>query len=132
MERTRLGLEAGPMDEAARSVYGSLHLRSAVLAARAGRRPESDGHLAEARNLARTVPAAANHYGMEFGPANVALYEIAVAVDLGDAGRALRAAATIDTAGLSPATSGDACSSKPSRRSVCWSTRRCSSAKTPA
>src|SRR6185437_10137412 len=42
-----------------------------------------------------------NEYNTEFGPANVRLYEIAVAVELGDAGRALRAAATVDTAGLS-------------------------------
>ena len=42
-----------------------------------------------------------NDYNTEFGPANVALYEIAVAVELGDAGRALRAAATVDTTGLS-------------------------------
>ena len=31
----------------------------------------------------------------------MALYEIAVAVELGDAGRALRTAATVDTSGLS-------------------------------
>ncbi len=42
-----------------------------------------------------------NDYNTEFGPANVALHEIAVAVELGDAGRALRAAATVDTTGLS-------------------------------
>ena len=34
-------------------------------------------------------------------PASVALYEIAVAVELGDAGRALRAAGSVDVAGLS-------------------------------
>jgi hypothetical protein len=33
------------------SVYGSLHLRSAVLAARAGRRQRSDAHLAETRDV---------------------------------------------------------------------------------
>ena len=42
-----------------------------------------------------------NDYNTEFGPANVGLYEIAVAVELGDAGRALRAAAAVDTTGLS-------------------------------
>src|SRR5580700_2027511 len=100
MERTRRGLEAGPMDEAARSVYGSLHLRSAVLAARAGRRPESDAHLAEARDLARTVPAAANHYGMEFGPANVALHEVSAAVELADGTLAVTRAAEVERSGL--------------------------------
>ena len=43
-----------------------------------------------------------NDYNTEFGPANVALHEIAVAVELGDAGRALRTAAAVDTTGLSP------------------------------
>ena len=42
-----------------------------------------------------------NDYNTEFGPANADLYEIAVAVELGDAGRALRVAADTDTSGLS-------------------------------
>jgi hypothetical protein len=42
-----------------------------------------------------------NDYNTEFGPANVALHEIAVAVELGDAGRALRSASAVDTSGLS-------------------------------
>ena len=42
-----------------------------------------------------------NEFNTEFGPTNVTLYEIAVAVELGDAGRALRAAAAVDTSGLS-------------------------------
>src|SRR6266568_8453038 len=34
-------------------------------------------------------------------PTNLGLQEVAIAVDLGDAGRALRAAAAVDTSGLS-------------------------------
>jgi transcriptional regulator with XRE-family HTH domain len=86
MERTRadLGRDVGRMDEAARSVYGSLHLRSAVLAARAGRRADADAHLGEARAISGAVPEGANHYGMEFGPANVGLHEVSAAVELAD------------------------------------------------
>jgi transcriptional regulator with XRE-family HTH domain len=86
MERTRasLGHDIGHMDEATRSVYGSLHLRSAVLAARAGQRQQSDSHLAEARDIATLVPQTANHYGMEFGPANVGLHEVSAAVEMAD------------------------------------------------
>jgi transcriptional regulator with XRE-family HTH domain len=86
MERTRssLGHDIGRMDQATRSIYGSLHLRSAVLAARAGRRQQSDSHLAEARDIATFVPEAANHYGMEFGPANVGLHEVSAAVEMAD------------------------------------------------
>jgi transcriptional regulator with XRE-family HTH domain len=86
MERTRasLGADIGHMDAATRSIYGSLHLRSAVLAARAGRRQQSDRHLAEARDIATRVPEAANHYGMEFGLANVGLHEVSAAVEMAD------------------------------------------------
>jgi transcriptional regulator with XRE-family HTH domain len=86
MERTRtdLGRDVGRMDEAARSVYGSLHLRSAVLAARAGRRADADAHLGEARAISGAVPEGANYYGMEFGPANVGLHEVSAAVELAD------------------------------------------------
>src|SRR5260370_26355808 len=78
MERTRTELDRDmdSMDEAARSVYGSLHLRSAVLAARAGRRGDADAHLAQARALSASVPEGANHYGMEFGPAHVGLHDV--------------------------------------------------------
>jgi hypothetical protein len=85
MERTRSQLggdgDVDPMDTPARSVYGSLHLRSAVLAARAGRRQESDAHLSEARRIAATVDEGINYYGMEFGPANVGLHEVSAAID---------------------------------------------------
>jgi hypothetical protein len=42
-----------------------------------------------------------NDYNTEFSPANVGLFEIAVAVELGDAGGALQTAEAVDTAGLS-------------------------------
>src|SRR4029077_10479846 len=41
-------------------------------------------HLAEARNIAALVPEAANHYGTEFGPANVGLNEVSAAVEMAD------------------------------------------------
>jgi len=101
MERTRAGLGAdvGGMDEAKRSVYGSLHLRSAVLAARAGRRQDADSHLAEARDIAATVREGANHYGMEFGPANVGIHEVSAAVEMADGTLAVSRAAAVEGAG---------------------------------
>lgn len=101
MERTRAGLGQDParLGTAARSVYGSLHLRSAVLAARAGRRQESDAHLAEARDIAATVPDGANHYGMEFGAANVGLHEVSAAVEMADGALAVRRAEDVHRAG---------------------------------
>jgi transcriptional regulator with XRE-family HTH domain len=86
MERARasLGPGPGPLSDAARSIYGSLHLRSAVLAARAGDRQQSDAHLAEARGIATLTGEGANHYGMEFGPANVGVHEVSAAIELAD------------------------------------------------
>jgi transcriptional regulator with XRE-family HTH domain len=101
MERTRaeLGRDPGRLDEAARSVYGSLHLRSAVLAARAGRRQESDAHLAEAADLGATVGDGTNHYGMEFGPANVGLHQVSAAVEMADGTLAVSRAREVERAG---------------------------------
>jgi hypothetical protein len=59
------------------------------------------GELERASQIAGRLGEGHNEYNTEFGPANVRLYEIAVAVELGDAGRALRAAASVDTTGLS-------------------------------
>jgi hypothetical protein len=58
-------------------------------------------HLDQAREIADRLGEGRNDYNTEFGPANVGLYEIAVAVELSDAGRALRAAAQVDASGLS-------------------------------
>jgi transcriptional regulator with XRE-family HTH domain len=98
MDRTRasLGDDIGHMDEATRSVYGSLHLRSAVLAARAGRRQQSDSHLDAARDIATLVPETANHYGMEFGQANVGLHEVSAAVEMADGTLAVARAERIE------------------------------------
>jgi transcriptional regulator with XRE-family HTH domain len=101
MERTRaeLGGDVGRMDEAARSVYGSLHLRSAVLAARAGNRAEADRHLAEGRVVGAAVREGANCYGMEFGTANVALHEVSAAIELADGTLAVSRAEQVERAG---------------------------------
>jgi transcriptional regulator with XRE-family HTH domain len=101
MDRTRadLGDDVGRMDEAARSVYGSLHLRSAVLAARAGRRQDADAHLAEASDVAAVVREGSNHYGMEFGAANVALHGVSTAIELADGTLAVTRAQELEQAG---------------------------------
>jgi hypothetical protein len=84
------------------SVWGALTLQRAVVAAHFGDATAAYGYLDRARPVAERVGPGRNDFNTEFGPANAALYEIAVAVELGDAGRALRAASTVDAAGLSP------------------------------
>ncbi len=100
MERARaeLGYDVGRMGEAERSVLGSLHLRSAVLAARAGRRGDADAHLSQAREIADLVTEGANHYGMEFGHANVAVHAVSAAVELTDGPLAITRAEQVDAA----------------------------------
>jgi hypothetical protein len=83
------------------SLRGGLTLQRAVIAARVNDPDAAYGHLERASQIAGRLGEGRNDYNTEFGPANVGLHEIAVAVELGDAGRALRAAATVDTSGLS-------------------------------
>jgi hypothetical protein len=88
-------------DAAAISLWGALTLQRAVIASRVNDPDAAYGHLVQAARVAARLGEGRNDYNTEFGPANVGLYEIAVAVELGDAGRALRTAATVDTTGLS-------------------------------
>ncbi|MCG5212776.1 hypothetical protein [Streptosporangium sp. KLBMP 9127] len=98
MERARgdVGEDVGRMGAPALSVYGSLHLRSAVLAARAGRAAVADDHLRAARETARLLPEGhGNPYGMEFGRANTELHAVSVAVELADGATALQRAGAL-------------------------------------
>lgn len=95
MERTRadLGHDLGLMDGPTLTVYGSLHLRSAVLVARTGRADAADDHLAAAREIADLLDDdQANAYGMEFGRANVAIHAVSAAVEAADGAKALERA----------------------------------------
>jgi transcriptional regulator with XRE-family HTH domain len=85
----------------ARSLWGALTLQRAITAARTGDAEAAYSHLARAGEMAARLGPGRNDFNTEFGPANVALFEIAVAVELGDAGRALRTAAALDTSALS-------------------------------
>jgi transcriptional regulator with XRE-family HTH domain len=88
-------------DPQAMSLWGALTLQRAVIASRVNDSDAAYDHLERARQVAMRLGDSRNDYNTEFGPANVGLYEIAIAVELGDAGRALRVAATVDTVGLS-------------------------------
>jgi len=88
-------------DPQAMSLWGALTLQRAVTASRLNYPDTAYHHLEQARQIAARLGEGRNDYNTEFGPANVSLYEIAVAVELGDAGHAMRTAATVDTTGLS-------------------------------
>jgi transcriptional regulator with XRE-family HTH domain len=88
-------------DPRATSLWGGLTLQRAVIASRVNDPETAYGQLERARLIAGRLGEGRNDYNTEFGPANVGLQEVAVAVELGDAGRALRTAAAVDTSGLS-------------------------------
>ena len=88
-------------DPQAMSLWGGLTLQRAVVAARINDSDTAYDQLEQAKHMAGRLGEGRNDYNTEFGPANVGLQEVAIAVDLGDAGRALRAAAAVDTSGLS-------------------------------
>jgi len=85
----------------AMSLWGGLTLQRAVVAARVSDPDTAYDQLERARQVAGRLGEGHNEFNTEFGPANVGLQEVAIAVDLGDAGRALRAAVAVDTSGLS-------------------------------
>ncbi len=87
-------------DPDALSLCGGLTLLRAMVAARSGHPSTAFGHLARARELARQLACQRADGLPEFGYQYVALYEIAVSVDLGDAGHALRTAASVKLGGL--------------------------------
>ncbi len=96
--RTDLGDDLPAMTGPALSVYGSAHLRSAILAARSaktsgpGSAQQAWAHLDAARTVAERIGKDRNDYGLAFGPSNVAQHEVAVAVELEDGEGAVRRA----------------------------------------
>ncbi|MGH3302348.1 MAG: XRE family transcriptional regulator [Streptosporangiaceae bacterium] len=78
------------------SVFGSLLLRGAIAAARAEDRDASMTLLDEAGRAGARLGSDYNHRWTAFGPANVLLHRINVAVRLGDAGSAISHARGVD------------------------------------
>jgi transcriptional regulator with XRE-family HTH domain len=84
------------------SLYGAFQLVLAIAAARENERTEAHKHLDTARDIAARVGEGRNDFGTEFGPTNVALHSVSVAVELGDAGQALELSQDVDATNLSP------------------------------
>ncbi len=83
------------------SLSGALTLQQAVAAASLNDAEAAYALLDRAQQIAERVGEGRNDYHTEFGPTNAALYRVAVAVELGDAGVALRAAESVDASRLS-------------------------------
>ena len=71
-------------DPAALSLYGMLQLRTAVAAGRRQDRSTAVELLARASNAAQRLGRDANYWTTGFGPTNVELHRLSIALDLGD------------------------------------------------
>jgi transcriptional regulator with XRE-family HTH domain len=91
--------DAGPE---ALSLYGAFHLVLAVAAARDNERKLAHHYLDTAAKVADQLGEDRDDYGTEFGPTNVAIHAVSVAVELGDAGQAIELAQQADPGNLSP------------------------------
>lgn len=84
--------QVGRADPVTLSVWGNLHLKSGLAAARAGRRQESDDHLAEAKETAERIGADRDDYRLFFGPTNVGIWSVGLAVERLDGTEAVKRA----------------------------------------
>jgi hypothetical protein len=78
------------------SVYGSLLLRGAIAAAQRNDRHTAHELLTEAEDVGRRLGSDANLRWTAFGPTNVTLHRVNIAVTLGDAGAAIDTARTVN------------------------------------
>lgn len=96
LERAGRALESDLTDEPGRlSVFGTVQLRAAIMAARGNRAGSAWQSMGHAREVAGRVGCDTKDYGLLFGPSNVGIHEVAVAVELGDADEAVRRSADL-------------------------------------
>jgi transcriptional regulator with XRE-family HTH domain len=88
------GLGAAPAPHL--SIYGALLQTNAVVAARRGDRAGANESLAEAAVIAQRLGEDRNDFWTVFGPTNVGIHRASVLVELGDAGRVIEQAQTIN------------------------------------
>lgn len=94
LEASRATIESdiGGNDPAVLSMWGNLHLKSGLAAARAGRRDIADGHLAEARETAQRIGTDRDDYRLCFGVTNVDIWSVGLAVEMMDGTEAVKRA----------------------------------------
>ncbi|MEM9615520.1 MAG: helix-turn-helix domain-containing protein [Actinomycetota bacterium] len=97
----RPAVEAGTASIEHQSLLGAMLLVLAALAGFERDRTRARTYLDEADTIAEQVGDGRNDYDTEFGPTNVAIHRVSIAVDLGDAGEAIDTAATINASALS-------------------------------
>ena len=103
VDRSLAELQAHAADQRVRQMLGQLHL-SASLACAVDKRPDdAAAHIAAAEAEARTLGDPDDGIGFNlsaFGPTNLGLWRMSVDVELGEHGRALETAPSVNPAGL--------------------------------
>jgi transcriptional regulator with XRE-family HTH domain len=82
------------------SMLGSLLLVAAMAAARADNPSEARGRLKQAEHHARRLGADANHLWSAFGPTNVAIHRVSIAMEVGDVQVAADLGPRVNTAAM--------------------------------
>ncbi|WP_040788259.1 helix-turn-helix domain-containing protein [Nocardia paucivorans] len=97
LEGSRRQIEAdlGRGDPPTLAMWGNLHLKSGLAAARAGRKDTADAHLTEARETAQRIGYDRDDYRLCFGPTNVAIWSVGLAVEALDGTTAIKRAETV-------------------------------------
>jgi len=87
--RSRIEHRLGRADPPTLATWGNLHLKSGLAAARAGDRDGADAHLAEAKETADRIGVDRDDYQLCFGPTNVNIWSVGLAVEMLDGAEAI-------------------------------------------
>lgn len=88
--RRQIEDEIGKGDPKTLSMWGNLHLKSGLAAARGGRMDIADTHLAEAAETAKRIGEDRDDYRLCFGPTNVDIWRVGLAVEAMDGTEAVK------------------------------------------
>ncbi|MGB6164351.1 MAG: helix-turn-helix domain-containing protein [Pseudonocardiaceae bacterium] len=102
IERADAIVDLAPATPAIPAVRGALHLRAAIIAARATNSGLAAEHLVAARSLAVDGQDEADFYATRFGPTNVTIHEVAVPMELDDGTTAVTRAAKVTLPARTP------------------------------
>ncbi len=92
LEAARSRIDHRLADEAGMAMYGQLHLKSGLAAARAGDADATDAHIAEAQNLAARIGEFRNDYDLSFNRHSANIWSVGLAVELTDGAKAVERA----------------------------------------
>ncbi|MGH3625389.1 MAG: helix-turn-helix domain-containing protein [Sciscionella sp.] len=84
------------------AMWGNLHLKSGLAAARDGDCATADAHLAEARETAERIGTDRDDYRLCFGPTNVGIWSVGLAVEAQDGTEAVKRAASFTPGASAP------------------------------